>query len=667
MNFKLNQRALKFVLALLFASQLFAVAQAQTTTAALPKIEEIFKNPTFGGATISPGGTTIAYFREQHGKRNLAVYDIASKKRIFLTNYNDIDVVEFTWVNDNRILFAVGDVASNVADARYEGYRAMDKDGNGLVQLSSGGIATTQSKLLGTGRGFEARMRFYQRVRSGDKDDVILIEYADRPSRTALFRANTKTGATISISSTLPGSVLGWALDAEDKPRAVIVNDQKRQQLYVKQTPASEWRKAQDVDAYSGEGYGIAGMGPDGVLYLYAALTGDKASIHRFDMDKFAITPEPVLTLKDFDLDGGLIFDSQTKKLIGLHFDAQRAETAWFTPELKAIQELIDATLPARSNRITIPPAGNGAYFLVRSSSEKVPSQSFIFDVASKRLTMIGSAMPWINEKTAAEVDFIRYTARDGLSIPALITYPAGGVRKNLPLVVLAHGGPYVRGTDWGFSPDAQFLASRGYAVLEPDFRGSTGHGFKHFKAGWKQWGLSMQDDLQDGVKHLVSTGQVDSKRVCIAGASYGGYATVMGLIKHPETYKCGVSWVGVTDISLLATIGWSDTASSEWAKYGFPILVGDLEKDAAQLKATSAIEQAARLKAPLILAYGTDDVRVPFDHGRKLRDRLKGVNPEVDYVEYPGEGHGWREMKTNVDFWTRVEKFLDKHIGAPK
>jgi dipeptidyl aminopeptidase/acylaminoacyl peptidase len=175
-----------------------------------------------------------------------------------------------------------------------------------------------------------------------------------------------------------------------------------------------------------------------------------------------------------------------------------------------------------------------------------------------------------------------------------------------------------------------------------------------------------MQDDLADGVQDLVKKGIVDKDRVCIAGASYGGYATVMGLIRHPDVYKCGISWVGVTDIELLFTVGWSDTANIAEQRYSMELLIADREKDKEQLRATSAITQAARLKAPLLLAYGGSDVRVPFDHGRQLRDALKPHNKDVEYVEYTSEGHGWRLVETNVDFWTRAEKLLARTIGKP-
>ena len=228
--------------------------------------------------------------------------------------------------------------------------------------------------------------------------------------------------------------------------------------------------------------------------------------------------------------------------------------------------------------------------------------------------------------------------------------------------MVLVHGGPWVRGTHWPWEPQAQFLASRGYVVIEPEFRGSQGYGFKHFRAGWKQWGLAMQDDIADAVQWAVERGWVDAKRVCIAGASYGGYATLMGLVRHHELYQCGVEWVGVSDIDLLYSIHWS--SSEEARNYSMPVLIGDRVADAEQLKATSPLAQAASIRRPVLIAYGELDQRVTIEHGKYLRDALSKTNKEVEYVVYPDEGHGWRKLETNIDFWTRVEKFLERHIG---
>jgi dipeptidyl aminopeptidase/acylaminoacyl peptidase len=229
--------------------------------------------------------------------------------------------------------------------------------------------------------------------------------------------------------------------------------------------------------------------------------------------------------------------------------------------------------------------------------------------------------------------------------------------------VVLVHGGPWVRGVHFGWDPQVQFLASRGYAVLQPEFRGSRGFGDEHFKAGWKQWGQAMQDDVADATRWAIDKGVADGKRICIAGASYGGYATLMGLIRNPELFRCGVDWVGVTDINLLYDLRYTNT-SQDAKTYGLPTLIGDQKEDAAMLKANSPLENASKITQPLLLAYGGKDRTVPIDHGKKFYEAVRRTNPHVEWVEYPEEGHGWRYLRTTVDFWSRVERFLGENLG---
>ncbi len=216
--------------------------------------------------------------------------------------------------------------------------------------------------------------------------------------------------------------------------------------------------------------------------------------------------------------------------------------------------------------------------------------------------------------------DFVHIKARDGHAFAVHVTRPAG--KGPWPAVVLVHGGPFMRGGSWHWDAESQFLASRGYIVVEPEFRDSTGFGDKLFRAGWKQWGLA------------------DGKRVCIAGASYGGYATLMGLIRDPDLYRCGVAWAAVTDIGLLYSPTWGDL-SEVWKQYGMPVLVGDPEKDAAQFDATSPLKQADRVTQPLLLAFGGTDRRVPMTHGTRFRDAVRKTNSQVEWIEYADEGHG--------------------------
>jgi dipeptidyl aminopeptidase/acylaminoacyl peptidase len=175
-----------------------------------------------------------------------------------------------------------------------------------------------------------------------------------------------------------------------------------------------------------------------------------------------------------------------------------------------------------------------------------------------------------------------------------------------------------------------------------------------------------MQNDIADGARWAIAQGTADASRICIAGASYGGYATLMGLVNDPDLYRCGIEWAGVTDIDLMYSISvYTSDTSDEQKKHSMPIMIGDREKDAAQLRATSPLEQAGRIKQPLLMAYGGSDRRVPLEHGTKFRDAVQKGNPNTEWVEYPEEGHGWSLVKNRVDFWTRVEKFLDRNLGA--
>jgi dipeptidyl aminopeptidase/acylaminoacyl peptidase len=333
---------------------------------------------------------------------------------------------------------------------------------------------------------------------------------------------------------------------------------------------------------------------------------------------------------------------------------------------MKATQQAIDELLPATVNIVSVPARAEEPWVLVESYSDAVPHSFRLFNRKTGILNKVGESYPAIDPARMGRQETVRYKARDGLEIPALVTYPPGVPRKMLPLVVLVHGGPWVNGATWGWNPEVQFLASRGYAVLEPSFRGTTGLGAHHFMAGLKQWGLAMQDDVADGARWAIAQGIADPGRICIAGASYGGYATLMGLVNDPGLYRCGVEWAGVTDINLMYTGTWyaGDDLTDDDRTYEMPVMIGDPVKDAAQLKATSPIEQAARIKAPLLLAYGGADQRVPLYHGTRFRDAVLRTNPHVEWIEYPEEGHGWALPKNRIDFWSRVEKFLGQHIG---
>jgi dipeptidyl aminopeptidase/acylaminoacyl peptidase len=300
---------------------------------------------------------------------------------------------------------------------------------------------------------------------------------------------------------------------------------------------------------------------------------------------------------------------------------------------------------------------------IVDASSDRTPGALYLLDRRKGKMEWLLDRRPWIKPAEMAAKRAVRYTARDGLPIPAYLTVPHGSEGKNLPLVVIIHGGPWVAGNTGAFDSEAQFLASRGYAVLQPNFRGTTRYGWKHFAASFNQWGLAMQDDIADGVKWAVDEGIADPKRVCLYGASYGGYATMMGLAKHPELYRCGINYVGVTDLSLFLTATWADYAQSDFIRYNVKDLVGDASQDAEMLKRVSPVELAARIKAPVLMAYGASDRRVPIEHGTRMRSALESAGNTPTWIVAEGEGHGFREIANQKMFYEAMEKFLAKNL----
>ncbi|MDF3037247.1 MAG: prolyl oligopeptidase family protein, partial [Paucimonas sp.] len=333
--------------------------------------------------------------------------------------------------------------------------------------------------------------------------------------------------------------------------------------------------------------------------------------------------------------------------------------THWFDKDFEAAQRIIDAAIPDHINELSGDPK---VRILVRSYSSTEPGMYLLYDVAKKKLEPLFKAAKWIEPAKMSEKLIFDYQARDGLPIPSYLTLPKGKPEKALPLVVLVHGGPMARDS-WHFDPTVQFLADLGYAVFQPQFRGSTGFGLKHFESGFKQWGLAMQDDVTDGVKSLISQGLVDPERICIMGASYGGYAALMGVIREPDMFRCAINLMGVTNLSYLYEHGrWY---RSDYFKYAAGEHMGDPVKDRARFDATSPELLAGKIRVPVFLAYNGQDTRVPLIHGERMRDVLKAKGKVYEWMEFPDEEHGYAKEENRYKVYDAIERFLTKHNPA--
>jgi len=666
----LRQLGSVLALALCAAMPLHAAA-APGPASDLPPIERFFINPVLSGAKLSPNAQYLAAISGAPGRRDmLVVIDLKANSAKAAASYKDADILNFEWVNDGRLVFNVTD-RQTAPGGNYmaAGLYAVNKDGSGMRQLASrrGEAQDTTASLIAS--KILPWHTFMLGQRGAQDSEFIYVEsnvYEEQTHelRTVnLLRLNTLTGVTQAVQR--PGRVTEWMLDHKGEPRLASGSERGVTTIWYREPANDNWRVLSRFDTYKGgqDAFEPVGFGSDGTLFASAHGKQDTTSLFTVNLATGKLNPEPLVVTAGYDFSGSLV--SSGEKFLGVHVRTDAEQIVWFDPAMQEAQKKLDAVLPGTVNLMSFPSSNHTEWALVRSYSDVRPRFYNLFNIKTGKLNPVGSAYPGIDPARMGRQDPVRYKARDGMEIPALLTQPANGV-KNAPLVVLVHGGPYVRGNHWGWDPETQFLASRGYAVLEPDFRGSTGYGDKHFRAGWKQWGLAMQNDIADGARWAVAQGYADPKRICIAGASYGGYATLMGLVNDPDLYRCGVSWVGVTDINLLYDGHWSFTSdmNAQWKQYGMPDLIGDQVKDAAQLQATSPIQQAERIKAPLLLAYGGIDRRVPMYHGRKFLDAIKPTNNQVEWIEYQDEGHGWNLPANRIDFWNRVEKFLDRNIG---
>lgn len=660
-----------FGVAAVLAATLAHAAEPVVTVPPVP-IAAFFDNPSMRGARLSPDGKHLAMLvNNDKGHDQLGVVTLADRTVQLVAGFASADVGHFEWVNNDRLLYDSRDKNTAPGEERFApGLFAVNIDGSKRRQLVSVAGRSFVSDgneremlpwntfMLDQPGAQDSNAVYVETIEFGKDHNVLWVD---------LVRLDTMNGRWETVAGPEQGGkTLGWWLDAKGRPALATTLQDNLETLHYLDPKDGRWRKLRTRDAYIGsEGsFTPLGFSPDGTLYVTSRQQRDKSALFAYDLGTGKVAERPLVDLDEYDFSGDLV--ANANQLLGVRYTADTDAVAWFDPAMKAAQAAVDKLLPGRVNMLSVGGRSATPFVLVESWSDRQPTVFMLFDRDSGKLSTLGQSRPAIDPARMATQDLVMFKARDGRTIPTWVTVPAGSTGKKLPMVVLVHGGPYVRGREWGWDSESQFLASRGYLVLEPEFRGSTGYGEDHFRAGWKQWGLAMQNDIADATRWAIAEGKADPQRICIAGASYGGYATLMGLIRDPDLYKCGIDWLGVTDIDLLFSGHWTrDSDMSEaFKRYGMPALVGDPVKDAAQFAATSPLKQAARLTQPLLLAYGGNDLRVPLYHGRKLYDVLKPINRNVEWVVYDEEAHGWKLAATRLDFWGRVEKFLQQQIG---
>ncbi len=656
-------------------SGLIAVAASGVTPAALSQpanqplipIEHFTQFPMFGDVVASPDGKLLATVAPAGKRRGLLVWDIEAGRGTVIARYNDRDITNPRWVNNKRLTYSLLDLQSGLGEQIGYGLFAIDTDGKNLFELSS---LTGQSQdSVGVYRGFG----FSGRVREGyDPDEIYAGKVGRSVDSVDLYRLNTRTGKSVLVTEDSPGFVNNWVIAKGEKAAVATTYDDSTAKIAVKAKRGNAWVTLVEFDR-DDQGWTPLQFDPEDknndTLIILTNLGRNTTALAKYDLKSDKVT-EILAEHPRFDLGwpggGGvsapvLIRDITSEKLSGIRVALDKTTTFWMNPLFQGYQNTIDKSLPGRVNILSA--LGKTGDVLVFSYSDRQPGEYYVFSPDKKSIKEVFVSRPWIKEEQMAEQRFISYKARDGRLINAYITIPNGSAGKRVPLIVHPHGGPWLRGEYFGWDPEPQFFASRGYMVIQPEYRGAQGFGYEHYAAGFKQWGLAMQDDLTDAVTHLVKEGLVDAGRVCIAGGSYGGYAVSMGLVKDPDLYRCGINVVGVTASQHMNEITWTDFSRSKSVEKSLHRVVGHPKTDAAILAAGNAVNQAEKVKVPTLMVYGLQDRRVPLINGERMRDALKKHGKKYEWVVYKDEGHGFLLHENRLDYYTRMQNFLAENL----
>ncbi len=639
--------------AVLSASHAFATSSDNRDTNAPPllDIELFFTDPQYSAARLAPDGRSIAFQSPHLRARNIWVkgvgqpFDTAEP----VTAY-DRSVSGFFWSRDSRYILYVQD---RDGDENYQ-VRALDPFAERNAETG-----LPESRRLTDTEG--ARAIIYHVPRS--EPEAIFIGLNDRnPAYHDVYRVNISTGEKQLVARNEHG-IESWHFDDGELRKAIRTTSDGGTEILGVGGDGGDVTPIYSCDF--GESCGIVRFHPDGErVYLRTNVGEDR------DLTKLVLydpgTGEETLVDRDpegeVDL-GSAIFSEEDDSLLATVYIGDRQRIYAHDDEFAAHLDHLHAEHPESTLDITSS-SRDETRWTVSISRDKDPGTVYLYDTGSGESETLYRSRPDLPMEHLAEMQPIRYEARDGTEVPGYLTLPRGSDGENLPLVVHPHGGPWMRDT-WGYRGGVQFLANRGYAVFQPNFRGSTGYGKAFLNAGNQGWGTGvMQHDITDGVKHLIDEGIADPDRVAIYGASYGGFATLAGLAFTPELYAAGVSVVGPSNIiSLVESFPayWAPGLARWHRRVGDP----DDPEERQRLKEQSPFFSAERIRAPLMVVHGANDPRVVQAESDQIVVALREAGHDVEYLIARDEGHGFVDETNRLAFMAGMEEFLARHIGG--
>lgn len=643
---------MKLSFALMCTLLLASMAAAQEKKAGgLPPLidrDVIFGNPEIAAAELSPDGQYIAFLKPWKDTRNVyvkAVGEAFSAARL-LTTETKRPVAGYLWTRDSRnILYA----KDNDGDENFNVY-AVDPS----AKPAPGADAPPSRDLTGL-KG--VRVILYEAPKSDP--DIVYIGLNDRDKAWHdLYRLKISTGEKTLIRKNTE-RITGWVFDLKGQLR-LATRSAENGDTEMLRVDADGFTKVYSCSVF--ETCAPLHFQPgDQRVYMESNKGAELISLVLFDPQTSKTEMVESDPLGKVDL-GGALFSESTDELVETWYIAARTKTYYKDKAFGADVHWIEHRFPDQEIRV-VSRTKDERFWLATAVSDTEPGQTLLFDRKTRALTPQFKIWEKLPRPDLAQMRSVTYKSSDGLEIPAYLTLPKGLPAENLPTLIIPHGGPWGR-DQWGYNPLAQFFANRGYAVLMPNFRGSTGYGRKFLDAGNLEWGRKMQDDLSSGVKYMVSQGIADPKRVGILGGSYGGYATLAGVTFTPDLYAAAVDIVGPSNlITLLDSIPpyWESIRKLFYVRMGDP----STPQGKALLMEESPLNSADKIKTPLLVAQGANDPRVNRREAEQIVIALRDRSFPVEYILAPDEGHGFARPINNLALFMESEKFLAQHLGG--
>lgn len=605
-------------------------------------IDDFAAQPAMRDPDLSPDGLKIAARATVGGVSKLVILNAdAPTASPQIIKLGETRLSDLHWAGNDRLLLTVIG-KGNVYGVIFPTTRLI------VLDLTDGQFRVADRKSRGIYGGD---------VLYSDPDGVwaLVASQDDIYSPPSVKRVDLATGKAEVVEKDRPG-VWDWYVDSKGAVRAGLAYDERRWTLWYREEPGRPLTPIKGkINKDNDSSVDRVTFGPAGTGMIITNERTGRFALYHYDF-KTGEIGDAVYEHPSVDI-SNVIADPVTGEISGIRYEDDRRRIMWMNPKFKRLQSRLDRALPEAVNEI-VDWSHDENRVLVWSGGAADPGSYFLLDQKTARMSPVISPFARIDAAQLSLVRAVSYRARDGLEIPAYLTLPKNRPAKSLPLILMPHGGPFVRDS-WAYDPWVQLLASRGYAVLQPQFRGSTGYGKDFVTKGYGEWGRKMQDDLDDGVDWLVGTGQADAQRVCIVGASYGGYAALWGAIRNPERYRCAVSFAGVTDLTAQLRENRKSFSATRYFREWRAKVAGEGVKDVREL---SPVTHADRLTIPVLIGHGEQDDVVSVKQGRAMVKALTAAKANVASVFYKDSGHDFEDSDDMADFFRRLDAFLATH-----